>query len=98
MPISLGGTDNGSLGVTAGGIIYTDGTKLQNTGAGTGGQYLASAGSSEPVWKSLTAPTMQVFIGLVTTTGFVFVVTSANATIGATYTNNSQTFTLVVEH
>lgn len=95
LPISLGGTDNASLGVTAGGIIYTDGTKLQNTGAGTGGQYLASAGSSEPVWKSLTAPTMQVFTGLVTTTGFVFVVTSANATIGATYTNNSQTFTVL---
>ena len=52
LPIANGGTDNGSLGVTAGGVIYTDGTKLQNTGAGTSGQFLQSNGSSAPSWSS----------------------------------------------
>lgn len=50
LPINAGGTDNGSLSVAAGGVIYTDGTKFQNVGAGTGGQILQSNGSSAPSW------------------------------------------------
>lgn len=50
LPIANGGTDNASLAVTAGGVIYTDGTKFQNVGAGTSGQFLESQGSSAPVW------------------------------------------------
>lgn len=50
LPIANGGTDNGSLAVTAGGILYTDGTKFQNAGAGSSGQVLQSNGSSAPTW------------------------------------------------
>ena len=53
LPIANGGTNNGSLAVTAGGVTYTDGTKLVNTGAGASGQYLKSNGSSAPTWQSL---------------------------------------------
>lgn len=52
LPIANGGTDNGSLPVTAGGVFYSDGTKFQNVGAGTSGQFLESQGSSAPVWSS----------------------------------------------
>ena len=48
LPIANGGTANGSLGVTAGGVLYTDGTKIQNTGASTSGYVLISNGSSPP--------------------------------------------------
>lgn len=51
-PISNGGTNNGSLAVTAGGVIYTDGTKLVNVGAGTSGQFLKSNGASAPSWAT----------------------------------------------
>jgi hypothetical protein len=54
LPIANGGTDNGSLAVTAGGVIYTDGTKFQNTGAGTSGYILQSNGSSAPTWIANT--------------------------------------------
>lgn len=48
--IANGGTNNGSLAVTAGGVIYTDGSKLDNVGAGTSGYFLKSNGSSAPSW------------------------------------------------
>lgn len=49
--IAHGGTNNGSLAVTAGGTLYTDGSKIMNVGAGTTGQKLISQGSSSPIWK-----------------------------------------------
>jgi hypothetical protein len=48
--IANGGTNNGSLGVTAGGVIYTEGSMLANTGPGTFDQILTSNGSASPVW------------------------------------------------
>lgn len=53
LPIANGGTDNGSLGVSAGGVVYTDGTKLQNTNAGTSAYPLLSAGASAPAFGQL---------------------------------------------
>jgi len=52
LPIANGGTNNGSLAVTAGGVVYTDGTKLVNVGAGTAGQALTSNGAGAPTWAS----------------------------------------------
>lgn len=51
-PISIanGGTNNGSLGVAAGGIYYADGTKIVEMVAGTSGQSLLSGGSGVPTW------------------------------------------------
>jgi hypothetical protein len=51
LPIANGGTNNGALSVVAGGVIYSDGTKLQNTGAGTSGYVLTSNGSSAPSFQ-----------------------------------------------
>jgi hypothetical protein len=57
LPIANGGTENGSLPVTAGGVIYTDGTMFQNVGTGSNGQVLTSNGSSAPTWTNgPTAP------------------------------------------
>jgi hypothetical protein len=58
LPIASGGTNNASLGVTAGGVVYTDGSALQNVGAGTAGYYLQSNGASAPTWTAVsTTPT-----------------------------------------
>jgi len=54
-PIANGGTNNGSLPVTAGGVLYTDGSKAVNSGAGTAGQVLTSGGSGAPTWTALSA-------------------------------------------
>lgn len=61
LAIGNGGTNNASLGVTAGGVVYTDGSKLANSGAGTADQYLKSNGASAPTWATFTAPTVQRF-------------------------------------
>lgn len=50
LPIANGGTSNGSLAVTAGGVLYTDGTKVVNVGTGTTGQVLTSNGAGAPTW------------------------------------------------
>lgn len=55
LPIANGGTNNSSLGVTAGGVLYTDGSKLINVGAGSSGNFLKSNGASAPTWGSVTA-------------------------------------------
>ncbi len=45
--------------------------------------------------RASSAPTVQRFTATGTQTGYYFVITSANATVGATYTNNAQTFTVL---
>ena len=41
-----------SLSLTAGGIVYTNGSSLANTGAGSTGQCLKSNGSGAPAWDA----------------------------------------------
>jgi len=53
LAVANGGTNNASLAVTAGGALYTDGSKVVNVGAGTSGQVLTSAGASAPTWSSV---------------------------------------------
>lgn len=82
---------------TGGDLIYGGsagtGTRLAN---GSVNQYLASAGTTAaPVWTSFAAPTIQKFTSTGTQSGWLFTVTSANATVGATYTNNSNTYTVL---
>lgn len=90
LPIANGGTDNGSLSVVAGGILYTDGTKFENVGAGTSGQVLQSNGSSAPSWVTNTPS----FSGL-TTDGVIYatsstaVASTAAGTAGYLLTANS---------
>ena len=69
LPVANGGTNNGSLAVTAGGVVYTDGSKLVNVGAGTTGQALLSNGASAPTWGSVGSLSWQA----VQTTGFTAV-------------------------
>ena len=54
LAISNGGTNNGSLSVAGGQVVYTDGTKLAATAAGTADQFLKSAGSGAPTWSAIT--------------------------------------------
>ena len=67
LPIASGGTNNGSLAVTAGGALYTDGTKVVNVGAGTSGQLLQSNGASAPSWATFSSGGTD-FLGSITTT------------------------------
>lgn len=57
--IAKGGTNNASLPVTAGGTLYTDGTKVQNTGPGASGTVLL--GGTTPAYGTLAVPTVQKF-------------------------------------
>lgn len=89
---------------TGGDLIYGGAagapTRLAN---GTSGQHLQSAGTtSPPTWvtlpgnsTALKAPTIQSFTSTGSTTGYLFTVSSANATVGATYTNNGNTYTVL---
>lgn len=79
LPIANGGTNNNALAVTAGGVLYTDGSKIVNVGAGTSGQILKSNGSSPPAWGSSggTLLNIQYFTGSGTytaTSGTSFVI------------------------
>lgn len=46
-----GGTGNGSLAATSGGVLYTDGTKVQNTGGGSNTNVLTLV-SGVPTWSA----------------------------------------------
>jgi len=83
--IAHGGTNNASLGVTAGGVVYTDGSALQNTGAGTSGQVLTSNGSSAPSFQTISASGRLLNVQYFTTAGT------------ATYTPTSGTNSVIVE-
>jgi hypothetical protein len=65
--VAQGGTGNGSLATTAGGVVYTDGSVLQNVGAGTSGYYLQSNGASAPTWTAISASTF-TSLGTITPT------------------------------
>ncbi len=92
LPIANGGTANGSLLVTAGGVLYTDGTKLVNVGAGTAGQVLKSNTASPPTWGN-TTPTRTFLTSTGTTTAYMFSTAGGSFSAGSTWTNNGQTFT-----
>ena len=55
LDLGNGGT-NASLTAAAGGIVYSDASKLQITAAGSSGQILQSAGTSAPAWSTATYP------------------------------------------
>ena len=85
LAIANGGTNNNALAVTAGGVIYTDGTKLVNVGVGSSGQLLKSNGSSAPSWTTFSASGTLLGIQYFTTAGT------------ATYTPTSGTTFVIVE-
>jgi hypothetical protein len=51
-PIARGGTNNGSLGVSAGTVLYMDGSKVVTTNVPSNGQILAASGTT-PVWVGM---------------------------------------------
>ena len=85
LAIANGGTANNALAVTAGGTLYTDGTKLVNVGAGTSGQFLKSNGASAPTWAAASASGALLNIQYFTTAGT------------ATYTPTTGTNSVIVE-
>lgn len=54
IPIANGGTNNGSLSVTAGNLYYGDGSKLVGLATGTSKQALRPDGSNGYVWRDTT--------------------------------------------
>ena len=78
--IAHGGTNNGSLLVTSGGVIYSDGTKLANTGPGTTGQFLISQGASPPQFQTINTGGMTLLGTITTTSGTSLSLTGLNLT------------------
>lgn len=72
------------------------GAVVKTLAAGTNGQYLRMDSGPNPAWYSVPRPSLQKFTSGSGTyiPSFTFFVSSANATIGATYTNNAFTFTV----
>lgn len=91
--INKGGTNNASLATTAGGALYMDGTRAQNSGAGTATQVLY--GGTTPTFKTPPVPTKQLFTTNGTVAGVWFNVTTGSVTyaIGDTYTDGTHTYT-----
>lgn len=56
---------------------------------------IQNSGNTGLAWSTRLAPTIQKFTATGTTTGYLFTVTAANATAGATYTNNGNTYTVL---
>jgi hypothetical protein len=76
LSIAQGGHNNAALAATAGGMLYTDGSKLVNMGAGTAGQVPVSNGASAPTWGSAGGAIAQVCGGRLTLTSGTAVTTS----------------------
>lgn len=103
-PISATGLPLTNPMNTGGDIIYGGAsgvpTRLAN---GTSGQVATSAGGTNaPTWSTvpgnttiLKAATRTVLTGTGSETGKIFTCSSANATVGATYTNNGVTYTVL---
>lgn len=98
--VANGGTGDTSFtayALLAGGTTAT-GVLQQVSGLGSAGQILTSQGAGAlPHWANNTgattyAPTTQIFSS---PNYYTFTVTAANATAGATYTNNGVTFTVI---
>ena len=86
LPIANGGTNNGSLAVTAGGVLYTDGSKLVNVGVGTTGFFLKSNGSSAPSWASVSGSGTVTSVSVVSANGFAGTVATATTVPAITLT------------
>lgn len=71
---------------TAGGVTYGDGTTYVNTAAGTAGQVLTSAGSSAPVWATVSAG-FTLGTPVVTTSGTTAEFTSIPSTVKVIHVN-----------
>ncbi|HXB13346.1 MAG TPA: hypothetical protein VNZ45_15270, partial [Bacteroidia bacterium] len=102
--IAQGGTDNGSLPVTAGGVIYTDGTKFQNVGVGTSGQILQSNAGSPPTWVNISGSSAFVYYASsivnttslnVSSTSFTTVSNSPAFTITPTITGKYKVYSAI---
>lgn len=71
------------------------------SGVGTSGQILTSNGAgANPSWQdasggTATSPTKQNFAATPTQAGWMFTITSGNATVGSTWTNNGNTYTAI---
>lgn len=81
--VGFGGTNNAALATTAGGMLYTDGSKFVNMGAGSAGQVPVSTGAGAPIWG--------------TTVGgnFANLIVGDFSNSGAGWTSSGGTFTTV---
>src|SRR5665213_1349795 len=57
LPLANGGTNN-NLTAVAGGIVWTDGSRMQINTAGSSGQVLTSSGGGAPSWATPAAATV----------------------------------------
>ena len=84
------------IGSTQGNILYRNSTAWTVLAPGTSGLPLVSGGASaNPAYSALTAPALAYSQSNGGIVGYWFVCSSANATVGATYTNNGVTFTII---
>lgn len=83
-------------GGTANALLVNDASGYASELALGSANYIVRVNSAGTAFTTgFSSPTIQTFTITGTTTGYVFTVTSANATVGATYTNNGNTYTVL---
>lgn len=92
----------GNILTTLGDLMYAgaDGNLARLAGATAANKYFLTqtgtgAGSAAPSWQQQKATTFTKLLSTGTTAGYVFTITSGAATVGATYTNNGNTYTVL---
>lgn len=96
--VASGGT--GSTTLTSGSVLIGNGTSAPTSVApGTSGNVLQNVGgvwtSAAPGAGTYSVPVSQTFTITGTTTGQLVICSSANATVGATYTSSGHTYTVL---
>jgi hypothetical protein len=81
--ITKGGTGTALTAPPNGGIVYSDGSQLQVSSAGSAGQVLASTGASAPTWLTIPASLVYPPAGIPNSTGSAW-----GASYGVTGTGN----------
>jgi len=94
LSVSINGGSSGTITQKAGNTTASYAV-LWPSAQGAASTSLVNDGSGNLSWSSNKAPTLQKFLSTGTPTGYFFTVNSANATVGATYTNNGNTFTVL---
>ena len=90
LPIANGGTNNASLGVTAGGVYYGDGSKIVQIGAGTSGQILQSNGTGAPTWVTFTGGATISDDTTTNATRYPLYAAATSGTLSTAYTSSTE--------
>jgi hypothetical protein len=84
LDITRGGTGTALTAPANGGVVYSDGSQLQVSSAGSVGQILTSTGAGAPAWTSVSGTGTVTSVSVVSANGLAGTVANATTTPGIT--------------